>query len=503
MTDFISFREITKRFPGTIALNRVSFGVREGEIHALLGENGAGKTTLLNILHGIFPATSGEFEIAGSPIKFGHAKEALDFGIAKVHQEINLIPEMTVYQNLLLGDEPTRFGFIRTRETLQEIEELIASFQSSLDPMEKVMNLSVAHKQMLQILKALRMKASIISFDEPTASLSKKESDILFENIRKLKAGGVTILYISHKLDEIFDLCDRATVLRDGHYIDTYEVRDLKRETLINSMVGRDVSMFAKRYKASQAERSQVVLDVRNFSGGRRFKDVTFQLKKGEILGFFGLVGAGRTEVMRAIFGIDPHTDGQVFKDGQRIRHFSPANSLRNGVGLIPENRKEEGFVYALNNAENIALASLRKYLRGGFLRNVLRRKNALLRGEEVGLNPNDPEFPTSNLSGGNSQKVVLAKWLSTDADILIFDEPTKGIDVGAKAEIYHLMESLVEAGKSIIMVSSELPEVIGMSDRIAVMSEGRITKVLDKDEFSEETILTCALRGENYEDIC
>jgi ABC-type sugar transport system ATPase subunit len=362
--------------------------------------------------------------------------------------------------------------------------------------MDKVMDLSAGQKQMLQILKALRMNAKIISLDEPTSSLTKKESDILFEVIRELKERGVTILYISHKLDEIYNLCDRATVLRDGQYIATFHMGEVSKDVLIKSMIGRNVSMFAARHKPSAADLSNIVLEVDGLSGPTGFSNVSFKLAKGEILGFFGLVGAGRTEVMRAVFGADSYSHGKIIKNGKVIINKTPADGVSNGIGLIPENRKEQGFVATINNADNISLASLKKYVSGGFLRNDKKTKNAVDKGQKVGLSPNDPNFKTRNLSGGNAQKVVIAKWLSTDADILIFDEPTKGIDVGAKAEIYQLMEELVSSGKSIIMVSSELPEVIGMSDRIVVMNEGNVTKILDRSKFSEDTILTYALEG-------
>jgi ABC-type sugar transport system ATPase subunit len=347
---------------------------------------------------------------------------------------------------------------------------------------------------MLQIAKALHMNAKIISFDEPTSSLSRKEVNALFAVISELNSRGITIIYVSHKLDEIYDLCNRATILRDGALVGSYDLGALPKEQLIRKMVGRDVAMFAKRHKPNSPATDEVVLSVDDLEGEAGFRDVSFSLKKGEILGFFGLVGAKRTEVMRAIFGADPLTHGVVKLHGNKIRNQDPYDAVANGIALIPENRKEQGFVKDLNNLDNISLASLKRYEKFIFQNDRMKRRNARHKGAQVGLTPNDPDFMTASLSGGNQQKVILAKWLSTSADVFIFDEPTKGIDVGSKAEIYALMEELLEHGKSIIMVSSELPEVIGISDRILVMNAGRIVAELQRIEFREDRILAYAV---------
>ena len=494
MENYIEFQNITKIFPGQRALHDVSFAVRRGEIHALLGENGAGKSTLLNILHGMFPATEGKVFIGGEQVKFNNAYEAIQYGIAKVHQEINIIPELTVAENLMLGSEIVNGPFLNSTQMVKETQKLLDLLGCTFSAKEKMKNLSTGKKQMVQIAKALYLNAKVISFDEPTSSLSNAEVHMLFKIINDLKAKGITILYITHKMDEIFALCDRATVLRDGEYITTWELKDTKEEQLVHSMVGRDVSMFAQRLKPCCAE-PETVLKVENLSGPAGFEDISFELRKGEILGFFGLVGAMRTEVMRAIFGAD-ESSGAITLHGRKLDNSSPSACVKAGIGLISENRKEEGFIKNLNNADNIALPCIQKFQDGPFVNRERKYKNAIAVGKQVGLTPNDPEFMTVSLSGGNAQKVILAKWLSTDADVLILDEPTKGIDIGAKAEIYKLMEQLVEEGKSIIMVSSELTEVMGMSDRMIIMREGRIAAELTKSEFLEESIITYAVGG-------
>lgn len=493
----ISFRNVTKHFPGQTALQDVSFDVSAGEIRALLGENGAGKSTLLNIFHGVLPPTSGEVLIQGKRVEFRDTKEALDYGIVKVHQEINLVPEMTVWENMFLGGELNHGGFLRKRAMQAAAGGYLKQLQCRFRSSDKVGQLSVGEKQMLQIARALLVNARIISFDEPTASLSSRETDTLFDIIRELRAKGITILYISHKLDEVFALCDSATVLRDGKYINTFDVADIDRPALIKSMVGRDVAMFAARNRPPRVRMDKPVLRVNNLhSAAAGFHDISFTLHQGEILGFFGLVGAKRTDVMRAIFGADRVSGGHLDLHGMRIVNRHPGQGVANGIALVPENRKEQGFAANLPNADNIAMASLPKYRRGPFVSHRLKDENALLRGEMVHLNPNRPGFPTRNLSGGNAQKVIIAKWLSTDAEVVILDEPTKGIDVAAKAEIYALMEDMVEEGKSLIMVSSELPELIGMSDRIVVMRDGGIVATVEKSDFAEQKLLTYAVEG-------
>lgn len=496
MKNYIEVEHISKVFLGQRALDDVTFSVTQGEIHAIIGENGAGKSTLLNILHGVFKASGGVVRIAGKEVKFENAFEAIHYGIAKVHQEINVIPDMTVAENLLLGREVVSHGLINKKEMNQKAQEALDKLNCSFKATDRMGDLSAGEKQMVAIAKALQLNAKIISFDEPTASLSDAEVQILFNIINELKKNGITILYISHKMDEIFKMCDRATVLRDGKYIITLDLGKSTEDDLIRAMVGRDISMFAKRTRPSRCKEDTVVLKVKNLSGDS-FSNVSFDLHQGEILGFFGLVGAGRTEVMRAIYGADKKYEGQVELNGEVLDCKLPTHAVKKGIALIPENRKEEGIIPNLNNMDNISVSCLNKFVKGLFVKNKMKVVNAIEIGKKVGLTPNDPEFMTASLSGGNAQKVILARWLSTDADVMIFDEPTKGIDIGAKAEIYSLMEDLVAAGKSIIMVSSELTEVMGMSDRILVMREGKLVKSVPKQSFSEDGILKYTVGGE------
>ena len=492
---FIRFEHITKSFSGQRALDDVSFSIKQGEIHAIMGENGAGKSTLLNILHGVLMPTEGLVYIDGDKMEFHNIHEAIEYGICKVHQEISVVPELTVYQNLMLGSEITRKGFMSKKAMIDETNQILNRLGCSFKATDKIGALSAGHKQMVQIAKALRANAKIISFDEPTASLSNNEVEILFSIMRELNKQGITILYISHKLDEIFKMCDRASILRDGKYITTFDMKNTSKEDLIKSMVGRDVSMFAKRTKPICAVDNEIVLKVEDYSG-ETFSDINFELKKSEILGFFGLIGAQRTELMRTIFGAEKSLKGQLYIKGNPVNHKTPHDGIQNGIALVSENRKEEGFIHEFNNADNIALAALKKYTENKVVKRKLKNENAIKQGQYVGLYPNDPDFYTRDLSGGNAQKVILAKWLSTDAEIMILDEPTKGIDVGAKTEIYRLMEEIIAEGKSIILISSELTEVMGMSDRIMVMSEGKLVGEVLRSDFSENNILSLAIGG-------
>lgn len=495
MEKYIEFEHVGKTFPGQKALDDVSFSIRKGEIHAIIGENGAGKSTLLNILHGVFPATTGEIRIDGKAVKFAEIADAIDAGIAKVHQEIVSIPDMTVAENLFMGKEPGRYGIIDKKKMNQDTETLLKRLNCNIQPTDQMGDLSTGQKQMVSIAKALEVNATVISFDEPTASLSDKEVETLFGIIHDLKEKGITILYISHKMNEIFQMCDRATVLRDGKYIKTIEMAKTTRDEVIQAMVGRDISLFAKRTMPCQKKGTEPVLRVDGLCSDL-FNQISFDLYAGEILGFFGLVGAGRTEVMRAIFGADPYTKGSVILNGKEIHCKSPHEAIELGIALISENRKEEGILPNFDNKDNISLASLKKYMSGIVINDNKKKQNALEKGKQVGLKPNDPAFMTVSLSGGNAQKVILARWMSTDATVMIFDEPTKGIDIGAKADIYLLMEKMAEQGVAIIMVSSELTEVMGMSDRIIVMRDGEITGELAKEEFSEQNILNYTVEG-------
>lgn len=488
----IRFESVTKIFSGVRALDNVSFEIKKGEVHALLGENGAGKSTLLNILHGVYRADSGSVYIEGKKVQFVNPSEALNFGIAKVHQEVNLVQQLTVGQNIALGYEPRKGLAVDFKTMNDKVNKILKRLGCRFKSSDSIVGLSMGEMQMIAIAKALYHNAKIISFDEPTASLSNTETDKLFEIIYELKAKGITILYVSHKLDEIYKIVDRASILRDGKYICTCEVALTKREEIIKKMVGRDVSSYAVRLKPSCVQR-ETILEV-NGMNGDGFKDISFKLHKGEILGLAGLVGAKRTEVVRALFGADHRTSGTVRIKGKEVKIKSPEQGVAHGIGLLPENRKTQGFIRLMNNANNMALAALKRFCYGFILDHGLILKNFYYYADLVKLNPKNPEAITENLSGGNQQKVILAKWLSSGVDILIFDEPTKGVDIGAKEEIYKLMEALVAEGKSIIMVSSELPEIIGMCDRVLVMHEGRITAELNRNELTEESILKHAM---------
>jgi ribose transport system ATP-binding protein len=494
-TTMIGFNTVSKTFPGHKALDNISFDVKKGEVHALIGENGAGKSTLLNILHGIYNEYDGEVFIDGKQVHFRRAQDALELGISKVHQEVSLIADLTVGQNVALGYEPRKGPFINFKSLHHQVEVILKRLRCKFKSTDLVSTLSTGEMQMLSIAKALFHNSQIISFDEPTAALTDNEANALFQIIHELKENGITIIYISHRLDELFKISDRITVLRDGKYIATYITEQISRQQLILSMVGRDVAAFADR-KRTGTITDEIVLEVNNLTRHAVFHDVSFKLRKGEILGFAGLVGSKRTDVMRTVFGADPKSAGEIHVRGKKVEIKTPKHALQYGIGLIPENRKSQGFVNVLTNADNMGLASMKRFSKMGFLNHKKKVENCINYTNEMNLNPKDPLYMTYNLSGGNQQKVILAKWLTTDVDILIFDEPTKGVDVGAKTEIYRLMEDLLEAGKSIIMVSSELPEVIGMSDRVMIMHEGKLVKELQKDELSEERVLHFAMGG-------
>lgn len=491
--NIISFDQVSKTFPGVKALDNVSFGIKKGEIHALLGENGAGKSTLLNILHGVYSEYDGTVNIQGEKASFKNTNDAIQHGIAKVHQEVSLIPQLTVGQNIALGYEPKKGLFIDYKQIHEAANRLLKKLKCNFTSETLAEKLSTGEMQMVAIAKALYHNAQVISFDEPTASLTMKETASLFEIIKELKGNGITILYVSHRMDEIFEICDRATVLRDGRFIKTFEVSEINKEILIRNMVGRDVAAYAVRSTEFKPT-DEVVLEVKNLSVKGVYENVSFSLKKGEIVGFAGLVGAKRTDVVRTIFGADKKTGGSVKIKGKQVDIKTPRQGLLAGIGLIPENRKTQGFIKSFTNAENIGLASLEKFTSFGLVNHKKKLKNCQYYAEEINLNPKNPHYLTSDLSGGNQQKVVLSKWLSSDADILILDEPTKGVDVGAKAEIYRVLEELLAKGKSIIIVSSELPEIIGLCDRVVIMREGKMVAELDKSGLNEEAILQYAM---------
>lgn len=493
--NMLSFQHISKSFPGVKALRDVSFSIRKGEVHALVGENGAGKSTLLNILKGIYQPDEGQIIYDGSSIKIKSPGHASSIGINMVHQEINLVPELTVGQNILLGNEPMGKGIaINYRELYKRCNEALKELDCPFSDKEQVKKLSAAQMQMIAIARSLMYNSKVVAFDEPTASLSNAETRHLFEIINKLKNNGTSIIYVSHRLEEIFEIADRVTVLRDGKVIDTLNVKDVDKKTLVRLMVGREVSEYMQHTANYSTE--EVALKVEKLTSDGVFENVSFELKRGEILGISGLVGSKRTDVVRAIFGADKFTSGNIYMNGKPIKIKSPNKAIKAGIALLPEERKSQGFIKLMSNDMNVNISSLDKSMKRGKLDYRALKKNTEYYIKELKITPPNPDMETTNLSGGNQQKIVLAKWLSINSQIIIFDEPTRGLDVGAKSEIYRLMDEFVRNGNSIIMVSSELPEILGMSDRIIVMHEGKAVATFNGAEATEVDVLHYAMGG-------
>lgn len=475
----VEMRSIEKRFPGVHALKAARFDLKPGEVHALMGENGAGKSTLMKVLAGIYQPDAGEIRIAGQPVALSDPRAAQAAGIGIIHQELSLMNDLTAAQNMFIGREPRkRFGRLDESRLNQQAAEIFAGMRLKLDPQAIVGSLTIAKQQMVEIAKALSFRSRILIMDEPTAALNDAEIADLFSIIRALKADGVGIVYISHKMDELKRIADRVTVMRDGEYVDTVPAADTPMSKIITMMVGREVKDEAPSIPDTRA--NPVALEVRGLTRGRQIRDVSFSLRQGEILGFAGLMGAGRTEVARAIFGADAIDAGEILVHGKPQRIRTPNDAVRAGIGYLSEDRKHFGLALSMDVRNNIALASLKSFLKfPGRLDERSMKSVAEDYIQKLGIRtPNDTQ-EVKLLSGGNQQKVVIAKWLLRNCDILIFDEPTRGIDVGAKAEIYQLLQSLSESGKAIIVISSELPEIMRLSHRIAVMCEGRLTGIL------------------------
>jgi ribose transport system ATP-binding protein len=488
-------RGITKRYPGVTALDNVDFEVMPGEVHALVGENGAGKSTLMKILAGADVKDSGQILIGGEEVHITTPQEAMRLGISIIYQEFNLVPYMNAAENIFLGREPMSKvpGIVDFRRMYAEAERVISELGVRLDVRVPVNQLSVAQQQMVEIAKATSRSARIIAMDEPSATLTEHELENLFSLIRRLRADGVSIIYISHRLDEIFRIADRVTVLRDGKFIATKPVSETSREEIIRMMVGRELKDTIPKKEVAHGD---VVLEVKGLNRSGVIHDISFAVRRGEILGIAGLVGAGRTEVARAIFGADPIDSGEILLEGKPVTIRSPKDAIRLGIGLMTEDRKALGLILGMAVRENVTLANLDPLSRLGF---VSRRKEQEVTNrfvEDLMIKTPSIEQAVQNLSGGTQQKVVLAKWLFTQSKVLIFDEPTRGIDVGAKTEIYQLMNRLAEQGVGIIMISSELPEILGMSDRILVMHDGRIVGELSREEATQEKIMFLATGG-------
>jgi ribose transport system ATP-binding protein len=484
---------IGKDFPGVHALTDCRFDLYPGEVHALVGENGAGKSTLMKILAGVYRRDSGTIRIKGSPVNITSTGAAQRIGISMIHQELNLAPHLTVAQNIYLGQEPRRFGFLLDDRALNDrAAELFETLHLNLDPRKRVSALAVAQQQMVEIAKALSFNADILIMDEPTAALTDTEIAELFRITRELRRRGVGVVHISHRLQELKQISDRVTVMRDGRYVDTKATADVSFDQIVSMMVGRTI--FEVTPEVPEHPSPDVVLEVRNLNRGRVIRDVSFNLHRGEILGIAGLVGAGRTEVARAVFGADPVDSGQIFVNGRKVRINSPTDAVSHGIGYLSEDRKRYGLALGMNLETNIVLASLRRFLGPlGVVRSALTRVAAERQVQNLAIKTPSLNQLARNLSGGTQQKVVVGKWLTADTEILLFDEPTRGIDVGAKSEIYRLLNDLAQEGKAIVMISSELPEILRMSHRILVMCEGRVTGELTAAEATQEKIMNFA----------
>ncbi len=486
----IEMKNITKRYPGVVALDNVRLQVRKGEVHALLGENGAGKSTLIKTLAGAIHPDEGEIIIQGKSYRHMEPRLAMELGIGVIYQEFNLISYLTVANNIFLGNEPVKGTSIDEKKCNEECLKVFERLGLNLDPKAQVKTLSVAYQQLVEIAKAVSKNAKVLIMDEPTAALSGKEVDMLLDLVRKLREEGISIIYISHRLEELFEVADRVTIMRDGQYIETLDIKDCTRPRLISLMVGREMG---ENYPQGKYGTEEVVLEAKHLTNDK-IDDISFQLHKGEILGFGGLVGAGRTETARAIFGADKCL-GEIFLDGKRVSIQNPGDALKNGIAFITEDRKQQGLLMKLSIRENISISYLGKMLKHKISLD-LKKEKELAEKYQKQLNIKTPSIEqlVSNLSGGNQQKVVLAKWLLTNSRVIIFDEPTRGIDVGVKFEIYQIMRDLAKQGISIIMISSDMPELLGVSDRILVMKEGKIVGELAGDEIQQENVMQYAV---------
>ena len=490
--NLLVMEHIHKRFPGVIALNDVQFRLNAGEIHALLGENGAGKSTLIKVLTGVEHMDCGTVTMDGKLISVKSPLEAQKQGISTVYQEVNLCPHLTVAENIFLGREAGSKFNIKRRQMSEEAQKLLDAYEMHIDADMLVEKLTIAQRQMVEIVKAISFNARILVMDEPTSSISDKEVGFLFETIRTLTKKGVGIIYISHKMSELEEICDRVTVMRDGESVGTRVVKETSKDELIAMMVGRELTNY---YTRDFQKPGEVILKGEHIADGKMVKDASFELRRGEIIGFAGLVGAGRSETMKAVFGLTPDMKGSVYVEGQPVHIKSPVDALKYGIALVPESRKEEGLYLVQDVQFNSTIEVL-----GQFIRNfrVDFKKEEEITQKYIDMmatkTPSQQQV-IRNLSGGNQQKVMIGRWLATDPKILILDEPTRGVDVGAKAEIYAIMNELVKKGMSIIMISSEMPEIINMSDRVYVMNDGRVTGCLSHEDVTQEKIMQLAAK--------
>lgn len=487
----VSMKQIQKRFPGVHALDDAELTLKKGEVLGLVGENGAGKSTLMKILTGIYERDSGTVIVRGKEVHYQKPSDAIEDGISMIHQELNLMSHLTVSDNIFIGREPMKGIVVDEKKKRQMAAEILESLNLNIDPDERIGRLSVARQQMVEIAKALSLDAEVLIMDEPTAALTDSEIVELFKTIEHLKKKGVAIVYISHRMDELKQITDEITVMRDGQYVGTVKTKEIEMSQIVSMMVGR-VIFNEQKEKSNVPKDAPVVLKAEHLTSSV-VKDVSFELRKGEILGFAGLMGAGRTETARLIFGADPRMAGTIAVHGQEVAIHSPKDAVKCGIGYLSEDRKAFGLAVGLSVADNAILADLNQFTRGGVVDESKISRETAKYVEKIRIRTPSIRQKVRNLSGGNQQKVVIAKWLIRNCDILIFDEPTRGIDVGAKSEIYKLMEQLAAEGKSIIMISSEMPELLRMSDRILVMCEGRMTGELDIAEANQDCIMQYA----------
>jgi ABC-type sugar transport system ATPase subunit len=482
--------DISKQFPGVKALSHVSLTVRFGTIHAIVGENGAGKSTLMKILSGSYHPTSGTIEINGAEVRMHNPGDAQKLGIRMVHQELNLVPDLTVAENVFLGRMPRKSGMVDRGAMIRNTARVLQELGAGIDPNERLGDLTISQQQLIEIAKAYAAGPQIIVLDEPTSSLSEHEAGTLFSVLRRMRDAGIAIVYISHRLREVLDIADEVTVLRDGAMIESRPIAGITSSDMIRLMVGRDVKdLFPK----TKAEIGEPVLEVENLSDGEHFSGVSFTVRAGEIVGLTGLVGAGRTEVARTIFGLSRATAGTIKIRGHQVSPRSPADAVRAGIAYVPEDRKGDGIVPAMSVRENISLPIIRMLSRLGWIDYPHEKQMAQAYAKRFGMVPPDPERRIGTLSGGNQQKAVLAKWLATKPAVLILDEPTRGVDVGAKSDIHSIVGELVAEGIAVLMISSELPEVLAVCDRVVVMHEGQAAVPLKRDELTEEKIMALA----------
>ena len=489
MQPYIQFENITKQFGGTVALKNVSFAIRKGEVHCLCGENGAGKSTLINLCAGVFQPTKGEILINGDPVHIQNVQSSEKLGFSVVHQEIPLCLNMTIAQNIFLSSKEGKNGpFLNQVYMREKTKELLRLFQLELDPDQKIGRLSIAEQSIIQIAKAVYFKPQILILDEPTAALTNNQREVMFRVVRELiKENQTTVIYVSHRLEEVIEIGDRITILRDGNYITTKEIKDIKIEDIVTLMVGRKIDQ--SRFSES-CTTEEVLMRVENFSKKRQFKNVSFELKRGEILGFAGFVGAGRTEVLSAVFGANKPDSGDVYIKGEKVKIKNPADAIKNHISMIPENRRDDGLIASMSIKQNAQMLIWKK-IKSGFFRSE--KKSRMTMDEmkkKYSIKTENAENSIMTLSGGNQQKVIIARWIANHPEILLCDEPTRGIDVGAKEEVYAILKNIARQGVGIVMASSELPELLSLCDRIIVMHEGKITGGINREEATEEKIM-------------